>query len=68
MADTKLRSFVKSVVWRILGVITLGTISLVCTGSWKAVGWITGIFTAIRIVMYYYHERIWQKIKWGQNE
>ena len=67
MRDTKMRSFVKAVIWRVLGIIILGTITFAFTGSWKAMGWITGIFTTIRIVMYYYHERIWEKINWGRE-
>jgi len=67
MIDSRCRSFVKALVWRIIGIIILGIVTYVVTGSWKDVGIITIIFHGIRVVLYYYHERIWEKIKWGRS-
>jgi len=64
--DTKKRAWVKSITWRIFGILILGTLMYLITGNWKETGWVTIIFHGIRIVTYYWHERIWDKIKWGR--
>ena len=63
--DTRKRSWVKSIVWRILGIIILGLISFLVTGSWKQMTVITVLFHGIRVILYYLHERIWLRISWG---
>lgn len=65
MADTKLRSWTKSIVWRIIGIFLLGGITYLIIGNWEATTIITLTFHGIRLVLYYYHERVWGKIKWG---
>lgn len=60
------RAWVKSIVWRIIGIVILGGISWVITKSWKEMTLITFVFHGIRVVLYYFHERIWEKIRWGR--
>lgn len=61
-----LRSFVKSLSWRALG--TLDTILI----SWLISGQLTlafsiGSFELItKTFLYYFHERLWNGIKWGK--
>jgi len=64
--DTKARSWVKSIVWRVIGIVVLGGISYAITGDWKQMTLITVLFHSIRVVMYYFHERVWERIKWGR--
>jgi len=64
--DTKKRSIVKSVTWRVIGVIILGVIAFVITGNWKQMTIITVVFHSIRLVLYYYHERLWEHLAWGK--
>ena len=66
MIDTKRRSWVKSLIWRAMGIIILGSAAYLITGNWSKTGIITVIFHAIRTVLYYYYERIWNRIKWGR--
>ena len=56
--DTKKRSWTKSIVWRVIGIVLLGVISYLITGNWKEMTSITVLFHGIRVVMYYYHERL----------
>jgi len=37
------------------------------TGDWKMGGSIAGIEVITKILFYYFHERIWSKIKWDKN-
>ncbi len=64
--DTKIRSWVKSVVWRGIGIILLGAISYLITGNWKEMTIITVLFHSIRVILYYFHERLWERISWGK--
>lgn len=63
--DTRARSWMKSVTWRVLGIAILGLISYLITRDWKEMAVITVVFHAIRVVLYYYHERVWHRVSWG---
>jgi uncharacterized membrane protein len=56
----------KSIVWRILGILILGAVSWLITKSWKEMSKITLLFHSIRVILYYFHERIWEKMSWGR--
>ena len=64
--DTKRRAWIKSLSWRAVGIIILTSIAYAYTGSWKETGWITIIFHSSRLVLYYWHERIWERVRWGR--
>jgi uncharacterized membrane protein len=65
--ETLIRSAVKSLCWRISGFIILGIISYSFTGLWTESLLISGWFNGIRFVLYIFHERLWNKIKWGKE-
>ena len=64
--DTQVRSWVKSITWRILGIVLLGGITYLITKSWKEMATITVIFHGIRVILYYFHERVWERVSWGK--
>jgi uncharacterized membrane protein len=64
--ETHKRSIVKSLVWRIIGVFLLGGIAYAVTHDWKEMSIITIIFHSVRMVLYYFHERIWLRVNWGR--
>jgi len=64
--DMKRRSWAKSLSWRIVGIVILGSITYLFTHSWGETASITFIFHAIRLVLYYFHERVWERIEWGR--
>lgn len=64
--ESHLRAWVKSIVWRMLGIIVLGVVSWLVTHSWKDVTAITIIFHGVRVILYYFHERVWDRISWGR--
>ncbi|HEY68170.1 MAG: hypothetical protein DRI79_01005 [Chloroflexi bacterium] len=64
--DTRKRSWAKSIVWRLIGIVLLGLISYLVTGDWKEMSVITILFHSIRVILYYYHERAWEHISWGR--
>ena len=64
--DTRKRSWAKSLTWRILGVVLLGLITYAITKDWKEMAVITAVFHGIRVILYYAHERVWERIDWGR--
>lgn len=58
---------VKSLTWRIFGIVLLAVITYFTTGgSLKEMTIITVLFHGIRFVLYYYHERFWERVQWGR--
>lgn len=65
--DSPVRSLAKAVSWRVTGTIDTFIISWIITGH---VLLATGIaFTEImtKIVLFWLHERVWNKIQWGRQ-
>lgn len=62
------RSLVKAITWRVLGIVMLGGLSWLFTGDFKETGLITITFNAIRFVLYYVHERVWERTEWGRKK
>ena len=61
--ETKKRSALKSVIWRICGVIILAAVTFGYTGNWITTGLITVIHHGVFLFVFYFHERIWLKFK-----
>ncbi len=66
--DSKTRSWVKSIVWRVIGIVILGALAWLFTRDWQETTLITITFHAIRLVLYYFHERAWERIGWGRKK
>lgn len=65
--DLKIRSWAKSFTWRALGVLILLPLTYIFTGKWESAAAVTLSFHVIRMVLYYYHERLWERVSWGRN-
>lgn len=65
--DTHKRSLVKGFTWRFLGTLDTTLISWAVTGNpLKAIS-IGGIEVFTKVILYYFHERVWQNIRWGKG-
>jgi uncharacterized membrane protein len=68
LSDTNTRSIVKTICWRITGSSATFLIAYLMIGNIAIAGTI-GIMQLIsNTILYYIHERIWNKITWGKNE
>jgi len=67
LIETKQRSFLKSVTWRLTALLVLGLISYLITGNWEQMTAITVLYTVIQVGVYFVHERVWARIAWGQK-
>lgn len=60
------RSIVKTISWRVIGTITTVMISWLITGTLALAFSIGIVELTSKLVLYYFHERTWNKIKWGK--
>ncbi len=63
--ETHSRSLIKATSWRLLGSIDTFLLSWFFTGNPKAAGAIALTEVLTKIVLYYFHERIWSSVQWG---
>ena len=64
--DTNLRSVVKGISWRVLATLVTTAVVFLYSGELAAAA-IVGSFDALaKIVLYWGHERVWQRITWGR--
>lgn len=61
------RSLAKTISWRIIGTIDTVIISWIITGTLTLAFSIGLIELVSKMVLYYFHERTWNKIKWGKK-
>ena len=63
-ADTKKRTMVKTITWRITASLTTFLIAWMLTGDILVGASIGSIEAVSKIFLYYFHERIWTNISW----
>lgn len=63
------RHLLKTISWRIIGTIDTILLSSIITGSWTAGLTIGGAEIITKMILYFFHERIWYKYsKYGINK
>lgn len=67
ISETPLRSVVKSLSWRCIGTIDTIVISWIITGEVSLALSIGAIELVTKMLLYFFHERIWNIIKWGKK-
>lgn len=63
--ETLTRSFVKTITWRFTATFTTFLIGWIITGSFTLGLGIATVEFWIKLVLYFIHERIWDRTKWG---
>ena len=66
MFETRRRSVVKALSWRTLAGIITACVALAMTGQLEFAAKIGIIDTAVKLVIYFVHERAWNKINYGR--
>lgn len=67
MSDTPRRSLVKTISWRLTGSGATFLISYLIAGNFAVAGSIATIQLIFNTVLYFLHERVWNRILWGQQ-
>jgi uncharacterized membrane protein len=65
MNETNARSVTKALTYRFWQSLNTFIISLIVTGKIDMAAAIVGIEVVVKIIVYFFHERIWTKIRWG---
>lgn len=65
--DNKWRSIAKTISWRAVGTIDTILISWLITGTLNLALSIGLVELVSKMLLYYFHERAWNKIKWGKK-
>ncbi len=68
MKEQHYRSVIKGITWRIIGTMDTIFLSWLFTGEIGTALKIGGIEVFTKIILYYLHERVWLKMKYGRSE
>jgi uncharacterized membrane protein len=66
VAENSMRSLAKTISWRVIGTIDTVLISWLITGTLRLAFSIGLVELVTKMVLYFFHERAWNKIKWGK--
>ncbi|MDO8784790.1 MAG: DUF2061 domain-containing protein [Syntrophales bacterium] len=67
MIEKPVRSIAKALSWRITGTLDTIIVSWVITRSFKLAISIGGVEVFTKLIIYYLHERTWNKIHFGRE-
>ena len=67
MEDFKKRSLVKAISWRIAASLTTVGIVYCFTGKIVLSFGVGFVEALLKMLLYYLHERVWQRITWGKH-
>ncbi|MDZ7861127.1 MAG: adenylyl-sulfate kinase [Candidatus Krumholzibacteriota bacterium] len=66
--DSKFRSIMKSASYRFLTTLTTFSLVWIFTGKLTVAFGVGALEVIIKLLIYFFHERLWEKIKWGKQE
>ena len=65
-SEKPLRSITKALSWRLIGTLDTLVVSYVLTGEIGLATSIASVDFLTKLILYFFHERIWNKINWGK--
>ncbi|AQS94953.1 MULTISPECIES: DUF2061 domain-containing protein [Polaribacter] len=65
-SEKPLRSVIKALSWRLIGTLDTLVVSYFLTGKIGLATSIASVDFVTKLILYFFHERIWNKIKWGK--
>ncbi|MGY5351633.1 DUF2061 domain-containing protein [Wenyingzhuangia sp. IMCC45533] len=66
-SETPIRSVVKAVSWRVVGTVDTLIVSWFVVQDAKTASAIASIDFVTKMILYFFHERAWNAIKWGKK-
>jgi len=66
-SERPVRSVVKAISWRVIGTLDTLLISYLLTGEVAVAASIATIDFITKMFLYFFHERLWNKITWGKH-
>lgn len=64
--ESHIRSVVKGLSWRAVGTMDTMIISWIITGNIKYAAFIGSTEAVTKVFLYWAHERVWQRVRWGR--
>lgn len=65
-SEKPLRSILKAISWRVVGTLDTITISWFLTGELALAFSIGSVELFTKMILYFFHERMWNQVKWGK--
>ena len=66
--ETRARSIAKALSYRAIGTIGTAGVAYLIAGKWSVAAAIGGAEVAVKIGIYFFHERIWDRVSFGRME
>ena len=64
--DKRIRSVVKAFSWRIIATVVIALFVAIYTHKWDVAATVGGWTFVVNLILYYFHERVWESIAWGK--
>ena len=68
VVDSRRRHIIKTITWRIIGTFDTIVLSWFITGSVETGLQIGGVEVITKMILYYFHERVWYRINFGLDK
>ncbi|SHI79194.1 DUF2061 domain-containing protein [Aquimarina spongiae] len=65
-SEKPIRSIAKAISWRVIGTLDTLVVSYLLTGEIVLATSIASVDFVTKMILYFFHERIWNRIKWGK--
>lgn len=65
-SERPIRSIAKAFSWRVIGTLDTLIVSYILTGKISIAASIASVDFITKMILYFFHERIWNLIKWGK--
>lgn len=66
VGEKPIRSVAKALSWRVVGTLDTLIVSYILTGQISVAASIASVDFLTKMVLYFFHERIWNAVKWGK--
>jgi len=66
VGEKPIRSVAKALSWRVVGTLDTLVVSYFLTGKISVAASIASVDFLTKLILYFFHERIWNVIKWGK--
>jgi uncharacterized membrane protein len=66
-SETHLRSLIKTLSWRLCATVITIVLVFIFTGNIKIAAAVGGVEVIAKLLFYFIHERVWNKISLGKN-
>ncbi len=66
VSEKPVRSIAKAVSWRVVGTLDTLIVSYFLTGELALATSIASVDFVTKMILYFFHERVWNGIKWGR--